>query len=114
MFRTIAVAFAVVLLVSSAVDAGVTKGRINETGQTTSHGVPAFDTHCWSTPGCTVKTCSCTEAAPYWSSSTQTSQNIAAWAVDFLTGEAAYQFQSYTWLSVKSAENHVRAVRGGL
>lgn len=76
---------------------------------------PAFDTNnCWSTPGCTVKTCSCTKAAPYWSSSTQTSQNIAAWAVDFLTGEAAYQFQSYTWLSVKSAENHVRAVRGGL
>ena len=32
---------------------------------------------------------------------------------DFRTGEAAYQFQSYTWLSVKSAENHVRAVRGG-
>jgi len=38
MFRTIAVAFAALLLVSSVVDAGITKGRINETGQTTSFG----------------------------------------------------------------------------
>ena len=38
MFRTMAAAFAAVLLVTGAADAGVTKGRINETGQTTGYG----------------------------------------------------------------------------
>ena len=38
MFRTMVAAFAAVLLVTGAADAGVTKGRINETGQTTGFG----------------------------------------------------------------------------
>ena len=38
MFRTMVAAFAAVLLVTGAADAGVTKGRINETGQTTGYG----------------------------------------------------------------------------
>ena len=39
MTRTMAAALAAILLIAGAADAGLTKGRINETGQTTGYGV---------------------------------------------------------------------------
>ncbi len=62
----------------------------------------AFNTGC--TGGCTVTTCSCTQANVYWSSTTP--QNpVHAWYVTF--------FDGYVYANYKSGNGYVRAVRGG-
>ena len=61
-----------------------------------------LDTGC--TPGCTVTTCSCTEAAPVWTSTTFAADPALAWFVDFANGFAGNDVKSAPW--------HVRAVRG--
>jgi hypothetical protein len=65
---------------------------------------PAFNTGC--APGCTVVTCSCTEANTYWSSTTFAGNPIVGWSVGFdqgyLTGAGGGK-ASAIW---------VRAVRG--
>lgn len=64
---------------------------------------PAFNTDC--VPGCTVLTCSCTQSAYYWSSSTYQLTPNLAWFVYFLDGSV--------FSGTKSNLGYVRAVRGG-
>jgi len=66
-----------------------------------------FDSAC--SPGCALGACSCTAAAPYWTSSTDlnaTTKGGQAWTIDFGTGRAS--------AGSKAATFAVRAVRGGL
>jgi len=66
---------------------------------------PAFNTGC--TAGCTVTTCSCTEASVYyWSATTDSNNVLGAWIADFLHGVV-------TQFNGKTAGDFVRAVRGG-
>jgi len=63
----------------------------------------AFNTAC--APGCTVTSCSCTQTAGYWSSSTYAFISSNAWSLDFNDGND---------LEVnKTLRYYVRAVRGG-
>lgn len=65
---------------------------------------PVFDAGC--TPGCTTATCSCAEVNHHWSSSTNHSNPVYAWGVDFAEG------WSYPELKT-TLTSEVRAVRGG-
>ena len=62
----------------------------------------AFNTGC--TAGCTILTCSCTEPAAVWTSTTFVSDPTYAWVVDFANGFVGNQ--------LKTTPIHVRAVRG--
>jgi hypothetical protein len=69
-----------------------------------------FNTNCGANssgnPGCTVTTCSCTNASqPYWSSSTDAYSLHFAWRVYFFDGS--------TSALNKAGPVYVRAVRGG-
>jgi hypothetical protein len=64
---------------------------------------PAFNTAC--APLCTVTTCSCTQSASYWSSTTYQNGPGSAWFVDFYDGEVNN--------GSKVPNYYVRAVRGG-
>ena len=64
---------------------------------------PAFNSDC--VPGCTVLTCSCTQSAYYWSSTTYQFTPNLAWFVYFLDGSV--------FSGTKSNFGYVRAVRGG-
>ena len=64
---------------------------------------PAFNTSC--SAGCTVTTCSCTEADGYWSSSTYQNLPLEAWLVYFTGGGV--------FVTDKTFNVYVRAVRGG-
>lgn len=64
---------------------------------------PAFNTGC--APGCTVTTCSCTQAYFYWSSTSFAGSPDGAWSVSFFYGDVNGNF--------KSDSLFVRAVRGG-
>lgn len=76
---------------------------IADFGRTPPATHSAFDTNC--TGGCTLATCSCTETAYYWSSTSSTDDPALAWTVFFADGLASG--------SGKSIPNRVRAVRGG-
>jgi len=56
-------------------------------------------------PGCSVSTCSCTRAAPYWTSTTSVRFPDGAWYVGFDFGQL---YGDFKWI-----EYHGRAVRGG-
>jgi len=64
---------------------------------------PAFNMDC--VAGCTVTTCSCTQSASYWSSSTFGFNPFRAWTVIFSFGDFSAPNKTFN--------NHVRAVRGG-
>jgi hypothetical protein len=64
---------------------------------------PVFNTGC--APNCTVLTCSCTQSAYYWSSTTHQFSPDLAWFVYFLDGSA--------FSGSKSNFGYLRAVRGG-
>lgn len=74
------------------------------------HGVqnpaayPEFDDGC--AAECTVLTCSCTAAAPYWSSTSYVADPSRAWSVSFADGDSAAED--------KTVELRARAVRGGV
>ncbi len=65
---------------------------------------PVFNTSC--APGCTVTTCSCTQADGYWSSTTYQFNPVYAWPVNLFDGSVG--------LSDKTFDFYARAVRGGL
>jgi uncharacterized protein DUF1566 len=67
----------------------------------------AFNTGCGA--NCTVLTCSCTMAGPYWSSTTNQDTPSAAWLVVFDHGEVFAPAAPN-----KGLGEFVRAVRGGL
>jgi uncharacterized protein DUF1566 len=67
---------------------------------------PEFNTGC--VPGCTVLTCSCTNAAGAWSSTTTPNGSTGAWLVRFDFGGGYAIDKEYVY------SMHVRAVRGGL
>lgn len=62
-----------------------------------------FDSGCL--PGCAATSCSCTQSAHYWSSSTMAYDPTSAWALLFDNGS--------TVVRGKTTFNYVRAVRGG-
>lgn len=62
-----------------------------------------FDTAC--TIDCTTASCSCTQEAEYWSSSTNQSSPAEAWVVDFSDGSSFHE--------AKLDSHAARAVRGG-
>ncbi|MCW5892062.1 MAG: DUF1566 domain-containing protein [bacterium] len=65
---------------------------------------PVFDDAC--SPGCSALECSCTQPAPYWTSTAYQADPSNAWIVDFYQGRVfAIGF---------SAQARVRAVRGGV
>ena len=64
---------------------------------------PAFNTGC--VAECTVASCSCTAAAPYWSATDSADNAGLAWVVSFYDG-VAYKQPKWNFA-------HVRAVRGG-
>ena len=64
---------------------------------------PALNTGC--TDGCTVTTCSCTRASPYWSATAHAFLPTNAWAVSFSEGIGFF--------GDKSFDLDVRAVRSG-
>ncbi len=64
---------------------------------------PAFNTSC--TPGCTVTSCSCTQASNYWSSTTYALNPQNAWFV--------YSPDGFMYAISKPSNGYVRAVRGG-
>jgi hypothetical protein len=67
---------------------------------------PALTANCTGIgPGCTVTTCSCTNSADYWSSTTYWHYPEYAWGVWFLNGTVHNDG--------KGSINGVRAVRGG-
>jgi hypothetical protein len=81
----------------SLIDAGDFSPAIN----------PAFNTACTPpAPGCDVTACSCTQLDYYWSSTTDESNPINAWAVDANIGSVNP--------GDKSLPFYVRAVRGGV
>lgn len=57
---------------------------------------------------CTVLTCSCTQLALYWSSTTLADNQLSAWIVDFTGGTVGIHDKIF------SSNAYVRAVRGGL
>jgi len=65
---------------------------------------PGFTGNC--APGCTVTTCSCTQAGYYWSSTTYQPETDLAYFVDFGDGAVIP--------IAKGSGYYVRAVRGGL
>jgi len=65
----------------------------------------AFHTGC--TDECTVTSCSCTQSAFYWSSSSSALNPESAWLVDFNRGSLSMGLKSQPFF-------FVRAVRGGL
>jgi hypothetical protein len=64
---------------------------------------PAFNTGCMAT--CTVTTCSCTQSAYYWSSTTYQNGPSYAWSVSFADG--------FTFATGKTSTYYARAVRAG-
>jgi Protein of unknown function (DUF1566) len=62
-----------------------------------------FRTGC--SASCAVTTCSCTQSATYWTSTTYQSFAASAWTVDFNIGAVGF--------GNKANNNYVRAVRGG-
>jgi hypothetical protein len=76
-----------------------------DTGRVAPAIDPVFNTGC--TQGCTVTTCSCTQLAYYWSSTTYQDLPTFAWAVDGNVG-IVNGFEKGV------VKNPVRAVRGGL
>ena len=65
----------------------------------------AFNSAC--VPGCSVTTCSCTQGATHWSSTTFQSGPSIAWYVNFVVGTVDYAGVS------KADSYYIRAVRGG-
>lgn len=72
---------------------------------------PAFNNNCL--PGCTQTECSCTNEAPYWSSTTIQFTPQNAWALDFKTASMVSNKQKWPPSSSSTPSVYVRAVRGG-
>ena len=101
-----------VATLNAASFAGFTDWRVpnvNELQSLVSYGASypainaAFNANC--APTCSVLTCSCTQPAAYWSSSTYQDIPSIAWAVYFQDG--------YVVGYLKANNGYVRAVRGG-
>jgi len=64
-------------------------------------------------PGCTLADCSCTNKAPYWSSTTFQWSPATAWTLDFVSGAIATTKSKWPASSASTPSSYVRAVRGG-
>lgn len=72
---------------------------------------PIFNNNCL--PGCTLADCSCTNQAPYWSSTTAQSTPQNAWSLDCKSASMVATKQKWPASSSSTPSVYVRAVRGG-